>query len=274
MKAVHSVFSQNEPINFNDFWIEHKDRFNTWLQFKDISKRTKQNYSSSLARFFENNAIHKPNEFRGLQLKDKEARSLRNLINYCEDEEIENVCGFSIEKWRRFIKIKKSGAVEIYVTDEEIKEAYEACPEEIKPIYSLLVYSGNRLTHIHKMLEMFNEHNIIIDGNIAYYPTASLLKGTKRTFQVFLPASYIPRLKKIGKLRSYDNITKNIRYGRVSVKTIRKWHLNFMIKEGVTESLADFIQGRAPATVGSAHYLNKVEQARVEYAKMIDQFPI
>ena len=49
----------------------------------------------------------------------------------------------------------------------------------------------------------------------------------------------------------------------VCAKTIRKWHLNLMIKEGVTESLADLIQGRAPENVGSAHYLNKVSRLRM-----------
>ncbi len=279
MKALHNDFgSKTEDVafeqsnNLNAFWMTHKDTFNKWLQLKDISERTKQNYLSSLARFFENNEIHKPNEFRGLELKDKEARGLRNLINYCEDEEIDNVCGFTIEKWRRFIKIKKSGVVEVYVTDKEIKEAYEACPDEIKPIYNLLVYSGNRLTHIYKMLQNFDERNIIIDGDVAYYPTASLSKGTKRTFQVFFPASCIPMFKAIGNLRSYYNLTENVRHGRVCAKTIRKWHLNLMIKEGVTESLADFIQGRAPATVGSAHYLNKVQQAKDEYQRIMGKF--
>jgi intergrase/recombinase len=38
-----------------------------------------------------------------------------------------------------------------------------------------------------------------------------------------------------------------------------------------TECVADFIQGRAPATVGSAHYLNKVQQAKDEYGSMTVQ---
>lgn len=45
-----------------------------------------------------------------------------------------------------------------------------------------------------------------------------------------------------------------------------------MIKEGVTESLADFIQGRTPATVGSAHYWNRVQQAKNEYRGIMDKF--
>ncbi len=231
-------------------------------------------YMSSLTRFFEKNEINKPKDVRNFQLKDKESRGLRNLFNYCEDEEIEDVVGHSIEKWRRFIKIKKSGVVEIYVNDEEIQEAYEACSDDLKPIYQLLVYSGNRLKHIHKMLQNFNEKNIIIDGDVAYYPTASFSEGTKNTFQVFFPVSFIPKLKTISQLKAYETIMKGIRYDRVSAKTIRKWHLNVMIKEGVTESLADFIQGRAAMTVGSAHYLNKVQQAKDEYCRIMEKFSI
>lgn len=67
---------------------------------------------------------------------------------------------------------------------------------------------------------------------------------------------------------------KEIRSGRVTAKTIRKWHLNTMIKEGITESVADFIQGRESATVGSAHYLNKIQQATDQYSKLIGKFPI
>ncbi len=61
-------------------------------------------------------------------------------------------------------------------------------------------------------------------------------------------------------------------FKRVSSKTIRKWHLNLMIKEDVTESLADFIKDRAPATVESAHYLNKVQQAKDEYRRIMGKF--
>ncbi|WP_406660586.1 integrase [Methanolobus sp. ZRKC3] len=45
-------------------------------------------------------------------------------------------------------------------------------------------------------------------------------------------------------------------------------------KSGVTEGVADFIQGRAATTVGSAHYLNKVHQATLQYARVLDKFPI
>ncbi|MFA0823729.1 MAG: integrase [Methanomethylovorans sp.] len=71
---------------------------------------------------------------------------------------------------------------------------------------------------------------------------------------------------------TFHHLTENICHGCVCAKAIRKWHLNLMTEEGVTESLADFIQGRAPATVGSAHYLNKVQQAKDEYRRIMGKF--
>ncbi|WP_280176533.1 integrase [Methanococcoides vulcani] len=42
-----------------------------------------------------------------------------------------------------------------------------------------------------------------------------------------------------------------------------------MTSDGIMVSIADFIQGRAATTVGSAHYLNKVKQAKTEYHKIV-----
>jgi intergrase/recombinase len=258
----------------NDAWQECKLKFQEWLKHKDISEPTKRDYFNALMRFFENQNISKPIEFRDISLKDKEERGLRNLFNFFEDEEQDEICGYGLDKWRRFVKIKKSGVVEIYVNDQEIKEAYISCPTEMKSIYKLLVYSGNRLTHIHQMLKSFDERNIIKDGDVAHYPTSFLSSGTKSTFHLYFPTSFIPELKRICNLKSYCSVLKDIQCGRVTAKTIRKWHLNTMIREGITESVADFIQGRASTTVGSAHYLNKVQQATNQYNKIAGKFPI
>jgi intergrase/recombinase len=271
-QATSELVEVKEPQVLSDVWVQHSQSFNDWLSAKDISESTKRDYFNALKKFFENTSIQRPQEFRGHRLKDKEERGLRNLLNYFEDEEIDDICGYGIDKWRRYIKIKKSGVCEIYITDAEIKEAYDACSDDLKTIYSLLIYSGNRLSHIYQMLKTFDERNIVIDGDVAHYPTSSFSKGTKRTFQIYFPASFIPKLKNIGNICSYYSLLKQTKFKRVSSKTIRKWHLNLMIKEGVTESLADFIQGRAPATVGSAHYLNKVQHAKDEYRRIMGEF--
>jgi len=44
-----------------------------------------------------------------------------------------------------------------------------------------------------------------------------------------------------------------------------------LILNGVPESVADFIQGRASITVGSMHYLTKVKQADEWYLRVADK---
>jgi intergrase/recombinase len=122
------------------------------------------------------------------------------------------------------------------------------------------------------MLENFDEKNVVIDGEITYYPTSAFSSSKKKTFQIFFPTEYISEIKCFHSLNQYKTLTKKLNIGRVSAKTIRKWHLNVMIEEGVTEGVAEFIQGRAATTVGSAHYLNKVKQAKNEYRNIVERF--
>ncbi len=105
-------------MKLNDVWFECKSHFEEWLCSKKISETTKRDYFNALLRFFENRIISEPLEFRDVSLKDKEKRGLRNLFNYFEDEEINEICGHRLEKWRRFVKIKRPGVVEVYVNDE------------------------------------------------------------------------------------------------------------------------------------------------------------
>ncbi len=57
----------------------------------------------------------------------------------------------------------------------------------------------------------------------------------------------------------------------LSPKYLRKWNYNFLIMHNVPESVADFIQGRSPVSVGSMHYLAKVKQADYWYAQVADE---
>ncbi|RZN34576.1 MAG: hypothetical protein EFT35_09215 [Methanophagales archaeon ANME-1-THS] len=67
------------------------------------------------------------------------------------------------------------------------------------------------------------------------------------------------------------NARQYIVRGGLPGKYIRTWHYNFLIANGVPESIGDYIQGRAPSTVGSMHYLAKTQQADLWYAKVVNE---
>lgn len=139
-------------------------------------------------------------------------------------------------------------------------------------MFKLLVYSGIRLDHAVDMFANFDSSNLVVKDNIARYPIAVFSKGHKIAFWAYIPAQFAEELERVE--FNYNAAKTGIIVGRVSSLSIRKWHLNFMIENGVPESVADFIQGRASVTVGSTHYLHKTKQADQFYAKIVDKFPI
>ncbi len=260
---------------FNDLYDAHRNGFVKWLnqraKGKAITQRTAKDYLSAVDRFFTSETVTHPSHFSVMD-GDKQTRGVRNFLNYLEGIDIDAPLGHSLRKWRDQIQIRASGFVEVYPSDEEIMEAFNACPPEHRTVLKALIYSGNRFSQLYGTLVNLQPEDVTYAGSVAHIPAAGQSAGTKRSYRLFFPAAFIPELLNV-KLLSPDYTLKSIQHGRVSAKTIRKWHLNFMVEHDVSESLADFMQGRAPVTVGSAHYLNKVKQSVAAYEKVLPFLP-
>jgi len=195
-------------------------------------------------------------------------RGFRNLLTYLED--VEGFPADVVQQYRKVCKVEKAGVREIYITDAEVIAARAWVEEnrgkERQLLFKLLVASGARGSQILKMLEIFDPNLLIKKDEFARYPIASLSKGKKKGFWVYMPIELAEELERcsFGK-----GALDDIRHGRVNVSTIRKWHLNVLIEHDVHESVADFIQGRAAVTVGSTHYLHKTKQADRAYMKIL-----
>ncbi|WP_214040966.1 integrase [Methanoculleus sp.] len=99
-------------------------------------------------------------------------------------------------------------------------------------------------------LRSFSPKDVTYDGDVAHIPAAAQSRVTKQSYLLFFPASFIPTLiayaKSPASKQAYGTIQKRLAHGRVSAETIWKWHLYFMVEHGVSESIADFIQGEHP----------------------------
>lgn len=71
-----------------------------------------------------------------------------------------------------------------------------------------------------------------------------------------------------------DTISHYLSELGLAPKYLRKWQYNFLIYQGVPESVVDFIQGRSSESVGSMHYLSKVKQADYWYGKALDNLNV
>ncbi len=195
------------------------------------------------------------------------ARSIRNLINFYVD--VKGLDEGIVVKLKRACKMRPTGVKDIFISSDELLEAYsyvkEKQPNEIVIFFKLLVYSGIRATHAVEMLNTFNRSKMIVieDKGIARYPILEFSKGQKKGFFAYISLSFVDELDRIN-LR-YCQFIDRMRYGGVSPNTIRKWHYNLMIENGIPESVADFIQGRHPASVGAMHYLAVARQAYCDH---------
>ena len=101
---------------------------------------------------------------------------------------------------------------------------------------------------------------------MARYPL-SYNRGQKRLSYVYMPKEFALTLHKV---HSSQKVVMGIKQqSGLSPKYLRKWFYNFLIMNNVPESVADFIEGRAPESVGSMHYLAKVKQADYWYGSAL-----
>ena len=134
--------------NLRSFFIENKEDFSFYLlNVRGIGEAKQHDYLNALEKKLI--GIKSTNELKthlSQAYTDPYARALKNLFNHMEYKEIEEFNGISIERWRKAIKLRRSGIREIYISDNELKEAYQSINEEVRPLFKLLVYSGARLT--------------------------------------------------------------------------------------------------------------------------------
>lgn len=127
-----------------------------------------------------------------------------------EYKEIEQFNSIPIEKWKKSIKLRRSGVREIYITDMELKEAYQNINEEVKPLFKLLVYSGARLTQAIAGMKRLKEG--VTKEGIYRIPINFVSKGSKRAYWLYLPTSFLNELDVFD--RCYTTCQREIKYKR------------------------------------------------------------
>jgi len=258
---------KTKNTNLRGFYIDNKEEFSFYLlNVRGIGETKLYDYLNALEKKLIE--IHHTNELKthlSQTYTDPYGRALKNIFNFMEYKEIEEFNNISIERWRKAIKLRRSGVREIYITNNELEQAYQSIDEETKPLFKLLVFSGTRLTQAIAGLKRLGEG--VTKGDVFRIPINSISKGKKKAYWIYLPISFLNELKSCDGING--DMRKKIKYKRVSASTIRKWSLNFLIENGIPESVCDFIQGRASITVGSSHYLAKTNQADLFYSKVI-----
>jgi len=287
-----------EIENAPQFSEEKSDEKET---FKSLFKRYQKEYATYLQRVKNNtpdtikdelNTLSKYPDFatpdQYLKLKPPnswQARGLRKFLNFLDDVKgIEEPLGTRTARWLKLIKIPAAKARRKRATDDDVIEGYRLVLPQYRTFYKLKALSGARTEHLYEMLKEFDSSKVIVEGEIARYPTEHLAKGTKLTYFVFFPAYLLPEVEKyqlprgrFGPVVSVDAITSALRVGRVDSNILRAWFFNLCTSQEYADSISDrvtdFIQGRAPRNVSDRFYRDAELQSVAGLNRIVHRFP-
>ncbi len=258
----------------NDLWVIYKKQFAEWLS-NQITPVVRKDYLKALEVFFGRHSLKTYEDLeKALKTENYNDRVVKGLRKFTTFLEEKHVIDYHLaDDWRRIMKIKrKAGVRAVFVTDEEIREAYKVIKErgeEKRILFELLIYSGIRLTHAVQLVNTFNWQNVyIVNEKVARYPLFAFSRGKKRGFWAYAPKEFYELLEPMDV--NYVSAKDWVSHKKVSANTIRKWHYTFLIRQGVPADVADFIQGRASQRVGATHYLNKTLLADEWYSAVVD----
>jgi intergrase/recombinase len=198
-------------------------------------------------------------------------KAARNYLNYCE--KMETLSEAIIQKYRKFLKITTSQP-DVYVpSNEEVIETYQTLHNnsDLELVFLVLVTSGIRLVECLDFLQNYDPNKLKISQNHVSY-AVSQLRHTKNINNIYLPLFVYSKLKQVSLAYDALRVQYNRTEAKISLKYLRKWHYNFMLYNGVPESVADFIQGRAGKGVSANHYLARSQQADYWYDKIANGF--
>jgi intergrase/recombinase len=193
--------------------------------------------------------------------------AVRDLLKFYETFDL--ISEESLARYRKVAKIPKTNHDDYIPDDSKVIGAFRKIEDNrYRLIFKLLALSGIRLRGAVYLFNTFDKDRLVINDKIARYPL-SFDRKTKRSFYAYMPKNFALELERVSITES--GVKSYLNRRGLPAKYLRKWNYNFLILNGVPESVADFIQGRASITVGSMHYLAKVKQADEWYSRVVDK---
>ena len=242
---------------------KYKSELKRWMNQKGFSESYKTEIKTYL-RPLENKDISSITELREVIACSSSNMVLtvaRAYINFLLENEL--ITEETAVYFRKALPSRKTNVDGYVPTDQDIRGAYQKIKKEKDRIlFQILSFSGIRITELVKMLRDFDPSKLISNHEISKYPL-NYNRGNKRSQYVYMPMELASKLHRF--YINKDTVSRELRQYGVAPKYLRKWFYNFLIMNNVPESVADFIEGRSPESVGSMHYLSKVKQADYWY---------
>ena len=244
--------------------VSMSEKFISWMKANRYTKSYQKSLENDLTKHFNGLVLTSPQNIIDYISRMKSTSkypilALRRYIKYLE--ETGSLQTNEADNLRRVLKVKKSKPDTYVPSDEVVKEAYNKIKDErVKLYFEILVFSGVRVTEMAKLLSEFDSKNLTKFDTYSRY-SLNFKRGQKNSFYIYMPIEVANKVKRLYKVDAGAMSKIFDQNSGLTPKYLRKWFYNKVIMAGVPESVADFYEGRSPATVGSSNYLGKTQQA-------------
>ncbi len=228
-----------------------------------LSKKTVVEYENALKKVQTFNDI--------LQMKDgskNQRLALRSLAKYMYESRI--IAEEEYEAIKKCIKLQRTNNIDTRVySDKEISNILRQVTNKKHNLFlRLVVESGLRRSHAISAWEKLRKGEYTTMGEFAY-TELNIRNKTKQAFVCFCSKGLAGVIHEMNEPISY-NITQNVgKRKRILYNGIRKWWYTTALDVGIDSHIADFLQGRAPTTIGARHYLDALRLAKKQYPKLL-----
>ena len=201
--------------------------------------------------------------------KNHMVKCLRKLFKLCE------LLGYS-EDWLDSLRKalpRAAYGVDVKIPQEEkIRDSLRrlsGIPQGYRAVYELLFDSGLRLVEAVELVNSFNEENLVSVNGFCRYELA-MFRGSKQAYYAHFSNHTLEEIRRVKEKFKLASVQRFFcKYGFVRPKYIRKYAFDKMIELDIPESVADFIEGRVPRTIGAKHNMALARQSSNFYPRYL-----
>jgi len=282
LSGLAAEVGRGEGEGFVLSWPETRSLFVQYLEFKRYEPANARNMLNYLDRFVRQ-PIAAPLDvmriFSPLTAGQRHHlnRAMRAWFKCLEINKPNRDFKEFLDGLRRAIPKDEVG-IDIKVPEEEQivsdLKRFASDPLKFQAAYNLLLDSGLRLVEAVKLLNNFPDAERL-EG--FYRCPIGLFRGSKQAYYCYITEYTYQLVKQLKEKVNKLSISKWLQnHQHTRAKYLRKFVNDVMTSErlNIPESVADFIQGRVPKSIGAKHYMQlkrKADQFYPRYAKYITE---
>jgi intergrase/recombinase len=265
---------QDQEIDYKGL----REEFIVWLRSKNLNKYYAKGMVSCLDRHINDKRIKEAMDIVNIFANIGGGRhelipALHALLNFARLKGTERAW---IEALKEAVPKREIGVDLKIPSEDEIVRSLRIVEKadllKHRVAFNLALDSGLRLTETVKLIDDFKA-DAVEKADGFYVACAGMFRKSKVAYYGFFTEYTMRLLMQLSeeekKCLTDKNAGKYVQKlsGVVRCKYLRKFAFDKMIELGVPESVADFIEGRTPKTIGAKHYMILLRQAKQYYPR-------